>query len=328
MHLETLLYMVLQSDRTRPPPGATPDFEALAKQAKAAAVPNEWINVPASTISIGMNDPENDEGPDRYFGWDNEKPQRSVEVPAFESQARPLTNEDYARFLEQTGKVSIPASWIVNDSDKSQPTSNESVHTNGNGVFLNGSSPPLAEAYLINKFVRTVYGPVPLQYALDWPIFASYDELAHCATWMGGRIPTADEARSIYNHVDNSDCRDTNSTTTSKVSAVDSQISSNGVEISPPEHPMRKGAEGAVKALDPNELFADLEGCNVGFKNFRPVPVTQNGGSLVGRGGMGGVWEWTSSVLAKWDEFEIMGLYPGYTGKRLLARFCHARQMV
>jgi hypothetical protein len=31
---------------------------------------------------------------------------------------------------------------------------------------------------------------------------ASYDELVGCAQWMGGRIPTMEETRSIYSHVD------------------------------------------------------------------------------------------------------------------------------
>jgi len=69
--------------------------------------------------------------------------------------------------------------------------------TNSNAV-----SAPLKKAYLEGKAVRTVYGPVPLKYALDWPVFASYEELAGCANWMGGRIPTVEEARSIYSHVD------------------------------------------------------------------------------------------------------------------------------
>jgi hypothetical protein len=60
----------------------------------------------------------------------------------------------------------------------------------------------LDNAYLEGISVRTVYGLVPLKYALHWPVFASYDELSCCATWMGGRIPTAEEARSIYSHVD------------------------------------------------------------------------------------------------------------------------------
>ena len=50
--------------------------------------------------------------------------------------------------------------------------------------------------------MRTVFGLVPLKHALDWPVFASYDELAGCAEWMGGRIPTFEEARSIYAHAE------------------------------------------------------------------------------------------------------------------------------
>jgi hypothetical protein len=43
---------------------------------------------------------------------------------------------------------------------------------------------------------------VPLKHALDWPVFASYNELEGCAAWMGGRIPTFEEARSVYAHAD------------------------------------------------------------------------------------------------------------------------------
>lgn len=43
---------------------------------------------------------------------------------------------------------------------------------------------------------------MPLEHALHWPVFASYDELAGCASWMGGRIPTFEEARSIYSYAD------------------------------------------------------------------------------------------------------------------------------
>jgi hypothetical protein len=69
MHLETLKYMLLQSEKTLPPPGPRPDFERLAKLAKAARVPNEWFKIPEQEIIVGMNDPENDSGPDRHFGW-------------------------------------------------------------------------------------------------------------------------------------------------------------------------------------------------------------------------------------------------------------------
>jgi hypothetical protein len=69
MHLETLLYMLLQSDKTRPPTAVTPDFEAQAKLAEAARVPNEWFQIPEQTITIGLDDPEDNSGPDHHFGW-------------------------------------------------------------------------------------------------------------------------------------------------------------------------------------------------------------------------------------------------------------------
>jgi hypothetical protein len=105
----------------------------------------------------------------------------------------------YARYLEQTHNPKIPASWT-----ETAINSNGSVNGYGNG-YVNGHinlHTPLSKSYLENKAVRTVYGPVPLKYALDWPVFASYDELAGCARWMGGRIPTLEQARSIYKYVD------------------------------------------------------------------------------------------------------------------------------
>lgn len=37
-------------------------------------------------------------------------------------------------------------------------------------------------------------------------------------------------------------------------------------------------------------VFRDLTGCNVGFKNWHPIPVTPQGDKLAGHGEMGGVW--------------------------------------
>lgn len=70
MHLETLLYMMLQSDRTLPPPhAARPDFEKLAARAEAARVPNPWFDIPAQIITIGMDDPEDGTDPNLHYGW-------------------------------------------------------------------------------------------------------------------------------------------------------------------------------------------------------------------------------------------------------------------
>lgn len=201
MHLETFLYMLLQSEKILPPPGTTvPDFESMAREAKAKRVPNEWHVVPQRQITIGLDDPEDDLGPDRYFGWDNERPARTVDVPAFEAQSRPITNGEYARFLELSGLGRLPASWAVKDSTRSAANGANGYANGLNGHGGGGGENP-SHKFMQGKFVRTVYGSVPLEHALDWPVMASYDELAAFASWSNGRIPKFEEARSIYNYV-------------------------------------------------------------------------------------------------------------------------------
>lgn len=199
MHLETFLYMLLQSERVLPPPGQNaPDFKALAAQARSERVANQWHRIPASNVRIGLDDAENDLGPVRYFGWDNERPSRNVAVHAFEAQSRPISNGEYARFLEVNHKDSLPASWTTTRNGGLSNGINGTNGVNGHSHnILDMASPSFVEG----KAVRTVYGLVPLKYALDWPVMASYDELAAYAQWSNGRIPTFEEARSLYNYV-------------------------------------------------------------------------------------------------------------------------------
>ena len=95
-----------------------------------------------------------------------------------------------------------------------------------------------------------------------------------------------------------------------------SHLINEGVSETPPSHSLSNGGSGAATSLDPRDLFIDLEGTNVGFKHWHPVSVTEKGNKLCGQSDLGGVWEWTSSVLEKFDGFSPMELYPGYTGKR------------
>ncbi|OAQ87380.1 hypothetical protein VFPBJ_01420 [Purpureocillium lilacinum] len=342
MHIETLLYMMLQSDRTLPPPhAATPDFEMMAKKAFEARVANEWFDVPAQTITIGMDDPENGTDTNRYYGWDNEKPARKETVHAFQAKGRPITNEEYAKFMYDTNVSQIPASWSTTapptpPSRNGADTNGTNINTNGNGhgghngngttngvngANGHGRSPSAAgggsgilsalpEAFLRDKAVRTVYGLVPLRLALDWPVFASYDELARCASWMGGRVPTFEEARSIYAYVDAQREVSTHSKLANKVPAVNGHLVNDGVEETPPSLSPVDDSSSAQE-----QLFVDLAraGANVGFKRWHPVPVTHLGGRLAGQAGMGGAWEWTSSPLRRHEGFAPMALYPAYT---------------
>jgi L-histidine Nalpha-methyltransferase / hercynylcysteine S-oxide synthase len=193
MHLETFLYMLIQSDKVLPPPGREiPDFKHQATAAAGARVANVWHNVPATKVNVGLDDPENDNGPDRFFGWDNERPKRTVSAPSFEAQSRPISNAEYAHYLEATKTSDMPASW-----------SHDAVSSNGdvNGFHQENDFP--STNFISGKTVRTVWGQIPLKYALDWPVMASYDELAAYAKWANGRIPTFEEVKSIYNYVQN-----------------------------------------------------------------------------------------------------------------------------
>lgn len=322
MHLETLLYMLVQSEKTLPPPGATrPDFASLAAQAAEKVVPNQWFKIPEQDITIGIDDPDDNSGAPHHFGWDNEKPVRTSKVDSFAIQARPITNGEYADFLEATGKTNTPASWM----EAKIPNGGTHLHTNGQ-VNGDASPPPSGQAIQFNehhrtpttafaqdKFVRTVYGPVPLAQALHWPLSASYDEISDYATHAGGRVPTMEEARSVYNYVETEKRkqREAMNARHETIPAVNGHLVNDGVEETPPSpHDSARENDEDICAGD---VFIDLAGTNTGFRHWHPMPVTDKGNTLAGQSDMGGLWEWTSTTLAPHEGFKPMQLYPGYT---------------
>ncbi|EXJ84167.1 hypothetical protein A1O3_04834 [Capronia epimyces CBS 606.96] len=318
MHLETFLYMLLQSERVLPPPGQErSDFEALASQAHSKRVQNQWNRIPARKLKIGLDDPENDLGPDRYFGWDNERPARTVLVKDFEAQSRPISNGEYARFLEVTHKDSLPASWTVSKVNRTVNGTNGTAgmdSTNG----ANGHSAAILDmassSFTEDKAVRTMYGLVPLKYALDWPVMASYDELVAYANWSNGRIPTFEEVRSLYQFVQEEKIS-VEKVPSVLISAVNGHLSNEGVEETPPSNPSSSKSTVADRdsTTDPDDLFIDLSNRNVAFRHWHPTPVTGDGERLCGQSDVGGLWEWTSTPLAAHQGFKAMDLYPGYT---------------
>lgn len=204
MHLETFLYMLLQSQRTHPPPGTPiPDFENLARVAELNREPNAWHEIPASKLKIGINDSGSDGNPGKYFSWDNEQPIRELSVSGFKTQSRCISNGEYAAFLEQTSDRRLPASWIdMAEKSSAKETERNKPATDATTLRMTSDAEAPSPAYQIGKFIKTVYGLVPLKYALDWPVMASYDELAAYAQWAGGRIPSFEEAKNIYHYVE------------------------------------------------------------------------------------------------------------------------------
>lgn len=309
MHLETFLYMLLQSDSTLPPTGIKlPDFKKMGDQAKLDEKPNKWFSIPQQTFTIGLDDVDETRLPQASFGWDNEKPQREVTVGAFESQARPITNGEYAKYLQATGNQNYPASWMFSSEQKGSI-----VKGIGSTGAQAGSSSTVASLPLDRVSIRTVFGPVSFQMAQDWPLSASYDEVARYAKWMNCRIPTFEEARSIYHY---SDQMKTQQHTNGYRYVLNMSLE----ERATADTKTSNGFNGSTaKGSKPQSTtFRDLHGCNVGFKNWHPTPVTPNGDRLAGQGDMGGLWEWTSTPLMPHDGFKSMDIYPGYTCEFLL----------
>ncbi|TFK70933.1 hypothetical protein BDN72DRAFT_495551 [Pluteus cervinus] len=241
MHAETLLYMLLQraGTGTLPPLGfSLPPWETLAASWDALPKPSEpTVTLGPAEVFIGHDDDEEKDqsvtDTARYeFGWDNENPKSKSRVGEFRIEWRPVTNgEFYEFYVANEGKderVQLPASWVEQEGEMR---------------------------------VRTIYGPIPMKIAQDWPIMTSYNNLSVYAMVKGGRLPTEPELRLFYDKFES-------------------------------------GFEG---------------GSNWGFRNWHPIPATTGGERSGGKGGNGGVWEWTSTRFEKREGFVPSKLYPGYS---------------
>ncbi|KAJ7149046.1 hypothetical protein C8R43DRAFT_1193699 [Mycena crocata] len=170
LHAETLLYMLLQraGSGTLPPPGfAPPPWASLAETWNSAPEPvSSTVTLGPATITLGHDDNEAEddalgEVAGHEFGWDNESPRRDVHVDEFRIEWRPVTNGQFFKFYVSQG-VEVPASWVEIDGE---------MH------------------------VRTLYGPIPMKIAQNWPVLTSYRSLSKYAMVQGGRLPTESELR-------------------------------------------------------------------------------------------------------------------------------------
>lgn len=125
MHSETLLYMLLQSPETLPPPGfTTPHWASLARlwdaqHERDQAEPTR-IKLSRARISLGIDDVESEDAhyldacgwENHVFGWDLENGKHDVEVGRIEVSRKPITNGEYKVFLESSGCKMLPSSWV------------------------------------------------------------------------------------------------------------------------------------------------------------------------------------------------------------------------
>lgn len=152
MHTETLCYMLHNVDYAlkRPP--------VLRPSPAPAPYRHELCHIPAGLATLGQTAGS--------FGWDNEFPQRTVEVPAFRISKYKVTNGDYLAFV-QAGN----------------PAPNFWVQRNGSWLW------------------RGMFAEIPLP--LEWPVWVTYAQASAYAAWKGCRLMSEPEFhRAAYGRPD------------------------------------------------------------------------------------------------------------------------------
>ena len=171
MHQETMLYMWHQIpySQKRRPSGYVPDVKGSSPQ-------QEWMPVPEGVATLGV------EALSEPFTWDNERPARVEQVPAFHIERHNVTNEQFMTFVE-AGGYSDERWWQPKDWA---------------WVSATGMSHPTFWSYQDGQwFWRGMFDLVPLPAA--WPVYVSHAEARAFAKWKGARLPTeAEFQRAAY----------------------------------------------------------------------------------------------------------------------------------
>ena len=171
MHQETLLYMWhrLPFAQKRAPDGYHPRVDGVPP-------PQEWIEIPAGCATLGVARGRH------AFGWDNEFPALSVNVPAFRIDRHDVTNARYLEFVD-AGGYRDPQWWTPEDWAWLQ---RESV-----------AHPLFWERDGDRWLWRGMFERVALPPA--WPVYVSQAEASAYARWRGARLPTeAEFQRAAY----------------------------------------------------------------------------------------------------------------------------------
>ncbi|KAF9956983.1 hypothetical protein BGZ72_002306 [Mortierella alpina] len=277
MHLETLIYMLVQSPNTLAPPSVPAPWDLnktkdSAQTSLSMSTPASWISLDpskldTSLLSLGHNDSEaRDFTEDKRhdlkaaFGWDNEHPLVTPkQVPsAFKIQSRQVTNSEFLAFMQSAAKWDdasmIPASWQMEGK---------------------GASPQ-------EVCVKTVYGPVPLTVSGEWPVSCSNVQANAYASWYSSSkksafsLPTEHELSIAFK--------------LKQASLPKTGLENYGFRRWYPTTDDQ--VRGALTA-SPSRAEEELQAFS----------------------GPGGLWDWTSTLFAPLDadSFETSQLYPGYS---------------
>jgi gamma-glutamyl hercynylcysteine S-oxide synthase len=172
MHAETLAYLLhnLQLDRKIAQPAPVEDPRPSPAQRKAA--------IPSGIATLGQKRSAG------HFGWDNEFETQQVIVPGFGIDVFPVTNGDFAQFIDDGGyeaqRLWKPEDWVWRKEQNL-------THPH----FWSSSRTPNAADPEARWDYRVMFGSIPLP--LSWPVYVSHAEAAAYARWAGKKLPTEEQ---------------------------------------------------------------------------------------------------------------------------------------
>ena len=158
-HQELILTDILHAFSINP---LLPAYAPATPRAVIEAAPPAWIDHPGGIVEIGH------EGP--AFAFDNETPRHQVLLRPFRIAARPVTNGEYRRFIEDGG-YRRPEFWL---SDGWAFVRREGLDT---------------PAYWRDGQVFTLHGVQALEEHAPVSHVSFYEAAAYAA-WTGARLPT------------------------------------------------------------------------------------------------------------------------------------------
>ena len=164
------MIQALDHGRKCPPP----DWAATMTPRPTPVPPCHRRGIPSGRTLLGAR------FDDVEFGWDNEFDAHEVEVPAFEVDVAPVTNEAFAWFVAEGG-YHRRALW---DDDGWGWRERAAI---GRPVTFT----PDGEAFR----VRALFGDVAWSIASAWPASVSHAEATAYARFVGARLPTEAEVR-------------------------------------------------------------------------------------------------------------------------------------
>jgi iron(II)-dependent oxidoreductase len=268
MHQETLLYIWhrLPFSAKRRPGGYQP-FTG------PAAPVQQRLQVPAGRATLGVD------RTDVPFGWDNEFPSHTMDVPAFFVDRHNVTNEAFLEFVD-AGGYSDPRWW--SESDVKWLTGERRRH------------PLFWERHDGTWFWRGMFELIPLP--SSWPVYVSQIEATAFARWRGERLLTeAEYQRAAYGAPDEGGRGRHDAG-----ALLDGGATASGTGRRYPWGGTPPSAEHGVfdfTSWDPHPAGSHPAGQSAwGIHD------------LVGNG-----WEWTESPFAPFPGFRAMASYPQYS---------------